>query len=67
MFTNNALAFDPLVQAPAPDTTSDIKTRAVGGLGVHLVRPVTDLASYERKDNQNRHTFTWGRATETGA
>ncbi len=67
MFVNNAHAFDPLVEAPAPDTTSDIKTRAVGGLGVYLVRSLTDAASYERKDNQNRLTPTWGRATETDA
>jgi len=63
-FVDNAPAFDPLVEAPAPDTTSDIETRAVGGLGVHIVKSLTDTACYEQKDNQNRLTITWDRATE---
>jgi anti-sigma regulatory factor (Ser/Thr protein kinase) len=66
-FFDNAPAFDPLVEAPQPDTTSDIETRAVGGLGVHLVKSLTDGASYERKENQNRLTLTWNRATENDA
>ena len=45
-------AFDPF-DAPPPDLTSSIEERAIGGLGVHLVRSLTDDASYERRDGRN--------------
>ena len=63
-FVDNAPEFDPLLEAPEPDTASNIETRAVGGLGVHLVKSLTDGASFERKGHQNHLTLIWDRATE---
>ncbi len=44
--------FDATVQA-APDLTSPLKERPVGGLGIHLMRNMTDEISYTREDGQN--------------
>ncbi len=45
--------FDPLTDAPVPDTESGIEDRAVGGLGIHLVRTMMDEVSYRREENRN--------------
>jgi serine/threonine-protein kinase RsbW len=45
--------YDPLARA-APDTDAAIEDRAVGGLGVHLVRELTRDARYERAGGLNR-------------
>ena len=45
--------FDPLTDAPEPDTESSIEDRAVGGLGIHLVRTMMDEVSYRREENKN--------------
>ena len=45
--------FDPLTDAPDPDTESSIEDRAVGGLGIHLVRTMMDEVSYRREENRN--------------
>ena len=36
-----------------PDTNSSVEDRAIGGLGVHLVRNVMDRVSYERRGKNN--------------
>ncbi len=48
--------FDPFSGAPEPDLTGKLDERRLGGLGVHIVKRVTDGYSYERRDNLN-HTF----------
>lgn len=45
--------FDPLTDAPEPDTESAIEDRAVGGLGIHLVRTMMDDVTYRREENKN--------------
>lgn len=45
--------FDPLTDAPEPDTESGIEDRAVGGLGIHLVRTMMDDVTYRREENKN--------------
>ena len=45
--------YDPLSRA-APDTEAAIDEREVGGLGVHLVREMTQDARYERADGLKR-------------
>jgi anti-sigma regulatory factor (Ser/Thr protein kinase) len=50
---DDAAAFDPL-QADAPDLTSPMEDRAIGGLGIHLVRKLMDSVRYERRDGKNR-------------
>jgi serine/threonine-protein kinase RsbW len=49
-------AFDPL-SLPAPDTDAPIDARRPGGLGVYLVKRLTDRADYDRLDNRNRFVF----------
>jgi anti-sigma regulatory factor (Ser/Thr protein kinase) len=44
--------FDPFKQA-APDTTLSVDDRAIGGLGIHLVREMMDEVSYQRDDGHN--------------
>lgn len=44
--------FDPLSR-PAPDTTTDLVTRNVGGLGLHLIRSVSDGLEYRREADRN--------------
>ncbi len=50
---DDATAFDPL-QAAEPDLRSPAEDRAIGGLGIHLVRKLMDSVRYERRDGKNR-------------
>ena len=45
--------FNPLT-VPTPDTSLAIEERPLGGLGLHLLRQLSDGMSYERRGNQNR-------------
>lgn len=44
--------FDVLA-LPEPDTTLSIDDREIGGLGVLLIRRLTDAVSYRRENNRN--------------
>lgn len=55
---DDARPFNPLL-APAPDTTSPLEVRQPGGLGIALVRALTDEMEYERRDDRNRLIMTW--------
>ena len=50
-------AFDPLLEAPNPDTTSALENRPVGGLGLLLVRRLMDRVEYRRADGSNQLTI----------
>ena len=50
--------YDPLTEAPAPDTEAPLADRPVGGLGVYLVCALMDEASYRREGNRNRLALT---------
>ncbi|MEQ8394860.1 ATP-binding protein [Thalassobaculum sp.] len=45
--------FDPLSQAPEPDTEATIEERSVGGLGIHIVKTVMTGLRYTRIDDRN--------------
>jgi len=49
--------FNPL-EAPEVDTTKPLEDRAVGGLGVHLVRKLTDGLEYQRHAGKNLLVMT---------
>ena len=48
--------FDPTQETDA-DTTSPLEERAVGGLGLHLVKSFADRISYEFVEGRNRLTM----------
>jgi len=45
--------FNPLA-VPEPDTTLPVEDRPIGGLGIHLLRKMSDHMEYERQGTQNR-------------
>lgn len=49
---DDATPFNPL-EVPAPDINRPLDERAVGGLGIHLVRQVMDGLDYRRLDGKN--------------
>jgi serine/threonine-protein kinase RsbW len=53
---DDGAAFDPLQVAP-PDLEATLAERAVGGLGIHLARTLTDDLAYERREGRNRLSF----------
>lgn len=58
--------FDPLALA-APDTTLPVDERAVGGLGIHLVRQLMDDVGYQRRGDRNLVTLAKRLPTEPPA
>jgi anti-sigma regulatory factor (Ser/Thr protein kinase) len=48
-----APAFDPTSDALEPDLDAGLDERPIGGLGVHLVKRLTDHMSYRRVDGRN--------------
>lgn len=49
---DTGMPFNPLEVTP-PVLDADVDHRKIGGLGVHLIRSVTDALSYEYRDGQN--------------
>jgi anti-sigma regulatory factor (Ser/Thr protein kinase) len=50
-------AFNP-VTVPPPDLSLPIEDRPIGGLGIHLLRQLSDSLTYERREGTNRLTLT---------
>lgn len=51
-YSDDGAAFDPLTIAAA-DTGADIMHRQIGGLGMHLIRKLSDCVEYKRSNNSN--------------
>ena len=51
-FIDDGRAFDPLA-VPLPNVDEPLEQRPIGGLGLHLLRSLTDVVRYERRDNKN--------------
>jgi len=51
-FIDDGCAFDPLA-APAPNLDDPFEDRQIGGLGLHILRSMTDEARYERRGDRN--------------
>ena len=47
-----------ITRAPRPDADAPIETRKPGGLGLHLVRRLTDSLRYDYHDRSSTITFT---------
>ena len=50
--TDDGRPFNPL-EAPAPDLSLPLDERPIGGLGLHLLRTMSDSMTYERRGNLN--------------
>ncbi len=55
--TDDGKPFDPLIDAPLPDTTGGLGDRDIGGLGIHLVRTMMDELEYRREEGKNHLTL----------
>lgn len=51
-FTDDGKPYDPTT-APEPDTTLSADERAIGGLGLHMVRKMTVSMTYQRDGDTN--------------
>lgn len=54
---DGGVAFDPLNEAKAPDTTLSADERPIGGLGIHLVKKLSQSINYKRLNERNILTF----------
>ncbi len=50
--TDDGRPFNPL-DFPAPDTKLPVEARPIGGLGIHLLRRMSDRMDYLRADGRN--------------
>lgn len=50
---DDGLAFNPLKEAPVPDTDAPLEDRPIGGLGVYMVKTLVSDISYEWADGKN--------------
>lgn len=55
--TDNGIEFDPL-DRPMPDISADIEDRTVGGLGIYMIRKLSDEVIYSRHEGKNRLMIT---------
>ena len=55
---DDGIAFNPLIDTPAPDLLSDLDDRPIGGLGVHMVKFYMDDLSYSHDGTYNRLKMT---------
>lgn len=57
VFVDEGKEYDPL-KKPDPDINLSIEDRAVGGLGIYMVKKSMDSVEYEYKDGKNILTLT---------
>ena len=57
VFRDNGKPYNPL-EAKEPDITASAEDRAIGGLGIFMVRKMMDAVDYMYKDGQNVLTLT---------
>ncbi len=63
MVASSGPEFNPFDGAPEPDLEASINERAVGGLGLVMVRELADEQQYNRINNQNQLRLAFGSKT----
>lgn len=56
IFDYNGILFDPTKREEV-DTTKSIEEREIGGLGIHIVKKMTDSMTYECENGRNHLTL----------
>ena len=64
-FKDNGLAFNPLHQQ-APQLGLPVAETPVGGLGLPLIRELSDELNYHRQGNYNILSLQWNKQGQTG-
>ncbi|MCY4305854.1 MAG: ATP-binding protein [Aestuariivita sp.] len=52
--------FNPLTDAPEPDINLSIEDRPIGGLGLKLIKEMSNKTSYQRVNDMNRLMLVFG-------
>ena len=52
VFSDEGTPFNPLTQ-PSPDVTAAAEDRAIGGLGIFMVKQMAESVDYARRDGRN--------------
>ena len=55
--TDDGRPFNPLEDGRRPDINASVEDRPIGGLGIHLVREMTDDIRYRREFSKNHSTM----------
>jgi anti-sigma regulatory factor (Ser/Thr protein kinase) len=55
--SDGGIAFNPLEARP-PDLDLPVMERPIGGLGIHIVKTLTETSEYRRERDRNHVTFT---------
>lgn len=53
--------FNPFEEAPVPDITASLEDRPLGGLGIYLIKQVSEKQSWCYKENANCIRIIFGR------
>ena len=53
VFVDDGVAFDPTRETRDPDVTASAEDRAIGGLGVYMVRKMAKVFAYRRENGKN--------------
>lgn len=57
LLSDNGQSFDPTNEAPDVDFTIPAEERAIGGLGIFLIRSIMNEVTYQRLGDENRLTM----------
>jgi len=57
-FVDDGRPFDPTQEVAAPDVSAALEDRAVGGLGIFMVKKMSKSVAYRREDGKNILTVT---------
>ena len=55
---DDARTFNPLTEAPNPNLTEKLEDRAIGGMGIYLLKNMTKSMSYQYSEHKNILTIS---------